>query len=335
MRFRVVNVADKINVTITVNLKEISGGITMSPEKMPCVSVGVPVYNGEAYLGEALDCVLAQSFDDFEVIISDNASTDRTGDICREYALKDSRIRYVRHSENFGGAFNNNHVVELSCGKYFKWAHHDDLIAPEFLKRCVDVLENAPSHVVLCYPKTTIIDQNGAEMSKYQDNLDIRFEKPQDRIRHLFFNIGLCHAGLGLIRMSALKKTRLIGNFPHADVVLLYELSLQGEFWEVPEYLFCRRLHSESSQADRKPEDISEWFDPANKGKHILPNWRLFIELLKAISRSSLDRSERVCCYALLARLWIPKYWRVMGGEIKIILKDVLLCRQAGTSRVP
>lgn len=98
----------------------------------PHVSIGMPVYNGGRYVKAALEAVLAQTFRDFELIISDNASTDATEAICREYAARDPRIHYSRNGENLGAARNSNRTVELATGQYFKWAHHDDLCAPEF-----------------------------------------------------------------------------------------------------------------------------------------------------------------------------------------------------------
>src|SRR3989337_590294 len=120
---------------------------------MPTVSIGLPVFNGEKYLRQALDSILAQTYQDFELIISDNASTDKTQQICREYVKKDSRIRYYRNKRNLGATRNHNRVFELSCGEYFKWASHDDLLAPEFLSRCVSVLDQDHS-IVLCHSKT-------------------------------------------------------------------------------------------------------------------------------------------------------------------------------------
>src|SRR5690242_6344650 len=99
----------------------------------PKVSIGLPVYNGERFLAEAIDSVLAQTFTDFELIISDNASTDRTPEICKAYAEKDSRIRYYRNEENQGASWNFNRVFELSRGMCFQWLAHDDYIAPGFL----------------------------------------------------------------------------------------------------------------------------------------------------------------------------------------------------------
>ena len=96
----------------------------------PRVSIGLPVYNGDNYLAETLDSILAQTFTDFELIISDNGSTDRTEAICRRYAAQDHRVRYVRNPSNLGAARNYKRAFELARGEYFKWNGHDDPLAP-------------------------------------------------------------------------------------------------------------------------------------------------------------------------------------------------------------
>jgi len=126
----------------------------------PRVSIGVPVYNGESYLACALDSMLGQTYGDFELIISDNASTDRTPEICRQYAARDPRVRYLREEQNRGLAWNFNRVVEVSRGDYFKWAAYDDVCAPSFLARTVEVLDNDP-HVILATSVAALIDAQG------------------------------------------------------------------------------------------------------------------------------------------------------------------------------
>nr|MDJ0569288.1 glycosyltransferase family 2 protein [Pleurocapsa sp. MO_192.B19] len=128
-------------------------------QNQPLVSIGMPVYNGERYLENALNSILAQTFRDFELIISDNGSTDKTEEICRQYANVDRRIRYFRNEQNLGAGWNFDRVAQLATGKYFKWACHDDLCALEFLQRCIEILEQAPN-IVLAYPKTLIIDEH-------------------------------------------------------------------------------------------------------------------------------------------------------------------------------
>jgi glycosyltransferase involved in cell wall biosynthesis len=95
----------------------------------PRLSIGLPVYDGENYLAESLDALLGQSYEDFELIISDNASTDGTADIRRRYQKQDLRIRHIRQPRNFGLAPNHNFVFEQARGELFKRAPHNDLHA--------------------------------------------------------------------------------------------------------------------------------------------------------------------------------------------------------------
>jgi glycosyltransferase involved in cell wall biosynthesis len=288
----------------------------MSEDK-PRVSVGLPVFNGEDYLAEALDSILAQIYSDFELIISDNASTDRTQEICRAYAAKDPRIRYYRNEQNLGAAKNYNRVFDLSSGEYFKWVAHDDLCAPEFLERCIEVLDHEPT-VVLCYPRTDLIDARGEIQGKYADGLNLRSPKPHERFRQFFDTQGLCHAVCGVIRASVLKKTPLIGDYVASDRVLLGELVLHGEFCELPEYFFYRRIHPQiSTKANVTENEISAWFDPRKGNKVLLPRWRRFFEYLRVIKRAPLSWSERVRCYVQLGHfVLLPKRWGGMGEDL-------------------
>ena len=128
--------------------------------KLPLVSIGLPVFNGAKHIRYALDSILAQTLDDIEVIISDNASTDGTDEICQNYATLDKRIRYSRNDTNLGAAPNFNKVFSLAQGKYFQWAAHDDIYDTEFLQTCVTALET-DSAIVLCFPEEVSIDDSG------------------------------------------------------------------------------------------------------------------------------------------------------------------------------
>jgi glycosyltransferase involved in cell wall biosynthesis len=108
----------------------------------PKVSIGMPVYNGEQYVRRALDSLLAQTFSDFELIISDNASTDRTYDICKQYVLNDSRIILYKQTKNIGPHGNFRFVLEKSQGEYFFWAAHDDWWDVEFIQAGISALGN-------------------------------------------------------------------------------------------------------------------------------------------------------------------------------------------------
>jgi glycosyltransferase involved in cell wall biosynthesis len=289
----------------------------------------MPVYNGEQFLRTAIESIRAQTFTDFEVIISDNASTDSTGEICREYADRDERIRYVRQPENLGGSPNFNAVVHLANADYFKWATHDDVIAPTFLEVCVAALDTAPSDVALVYPKTILIDAEGDEIEPFDDLLDLRDPRPSARLRRYLENYRLSNAVHGLHRLDTLRQTRLLGAYHSSDLVLLAEIVLLGQIWELPEPLFYRRWHDGMSRvANVRDEEVIAWFDPKKSTDHPMPRTRLFAEDARSIATADLPIDERARALWALAAVWGPRHWRTIGGEFKRELKG--LVRRSG-----
>lgn len=295
---------------------------------MPTVSIGLPVYNGEKFLEESIDSVLNQTFQDFELIISDNASTDSTPDICKKYTDKDPRVSYHRNDTNRGAAYNFNRVFELSTGEYFRWATYDDRMAPEYIQRCLEVLKSRPD-VVLCYPGTILMDEEGAEIQKYSDNLDIQDEKSYQRLSRFLISVNLANAVLGLIRSDVLNKTRLIGSFVGSDYILLVELSLLGKIAEHPEYLFFRRDHSLNVRK-LTLEERAKWFDPETEYNYNCSN-RLITEMLRGISCLDLSKKEKLLSY-LQVRRWIFRKWRAKAGLIKSDMKRLVFGGRRQTS---
>ena len=284
----------------------------------PTVSIGVPVFNGERYLEGALRSLSAQTYTDFEVVISDNGSTDSTEEICRRFVESDSRFRYVRQPENRGAAWNFNEVVRLAAGRYFKWATHDDLLAETFLEVCVDMLDTAPASVGLCYPQSVLIDGDGEHIRDFEDNLDFRDPHPPDRFRRYLRNYVLSNPIFGLHRTDMLRQTRLLGVYVSSDLVLFSEIVLLGEIWEIPERLFFRRWHAAMSrQANVKNKDVMAWFDPNRKADRVMPRSRLLIENVRAIFHVPLSVVDRVRSLVILAQAWLPRYWRSYAGELR------------------
>ena len=223
----------------------------------------MPVYNAESYLEEALESLIAQSFEDLEVVISDNASTDATEEICRAYAQKDDRIRYCRSRQNYGVIHNFNNVFRLSAGEYFKWAGSDDICGRDYLLRAVETLDSDPS-VVLVWAKTIGIDERGARVPLPSEVSDLNAPNsvysldPVDRVRrllrHMWWVDGPFH---GVMRADALAQTRwLHPPHPSGDQILLTELSLKGRFYEIPEEMFFTRVHP--GKTSRRHSSLTE-----------------------------------------------------------------------------
>jgi glycosyltransferase involved in cell wall biosynthesis len=272
------------------------------------LTVGLPVYNGEPFLTEALDSILGQTFGDFQLVVSDNGSTDATEAICREYASRDRRVDYHRHDVNRGAAWNYNNVFAHCQTPFFRWAAADDVFAPTCFERCGEVMAEAPQSVVLCYPKTLVIDADGAVTGSYDDDLDLRSPMPHQRIRQIVRHMVQGNAAFGLVRSDALRATRGHLSFPGADWVLVLELALQGEIWELPERLFLRRRHAGISRmANPSPEDYTLWFDPSAKPvKH--ERLRLLHEYFAAVRHADLAPFERAACYATVTTQWARRY---------------------------
>ncbi|KXK25428.1 MAG: glycosyltransferase [Candidatus Brocadia sinica] len=290
----------------------------MTSKNKTRVSIGLPVFNGEMHLEEAIDSILSQTYSDFELIISDNASTDKTQEICKAYEARDRRICYYRNEKNLGAARNFNRVFELSSGEYFKWAAHDDLLTPDFLLRCVEVLDHDAS-VVLCYPRTEIIDEHGKFLRNYDVKLNTDSPKPHERFHDLICIFHGCYQIFGLIRASALKMTSLIGNFTGSDRNLLVELGLINRFYEIPERLFFSRDHPQRSIRHVSFYSRAAWFDPAKERQVAFPHWKRFLEYLRSLRRASLNRYERARCYLHMVQ------WLGMKFNWQWLLKDLIM----------
>jgi len=290
---------------------------------MPRVSIGLPVYNGEKYLEQALKSLLAQALNDFELIIGDNGSTDRTEEICLAFAERDPRISYYRHESNLGAAYNFNFVFTQAEAPYFKWASYDDICAPEFLGRCVAALDADPG-LVLCHTRTGIIDENG-ELLK-DDTHVLRLDSPKSSVR--FHDLCVvrhpCVIVFGVIRSEILAKTPLIGSYVGSDRVLLGELGLHGRMCQLPERLFFRRRHGETSWwLDERNERLA-WFDPNKVGSITFPNWRILLEHIASVHRVPQQPRAKINCYLnIITHLRTRRIflWRDLHEALKLFVR--------------
>jgi glycosyltransferase involved in cell wall biosynthesis len=303
----------------------------------PLVSIGLFVYNGDRFLEAALDSILDQTFRDFELIISDNCSTDRSDEICRRYAARDPRIRYYRNDRNMGAGWNLRNVYFKATGKYFKWAAHDDMIQPDFLRLCVDALE-ADDSVVIAHTLTRIIDDHGQFVEDYEWRLRTESPDPVVRFKDLLLNDHLCYQIFGVMRMSALRMLPPQGSYVNSDGVLLAQMGLIGRFYETPELLFLSTRHSNQSM-QVKPVRLKsprfrltnrhgtlpspEWWDPSKTSTITFPEWRMFREYFLSIAGARIPAWQRLRCYLLLLP-WLIRHARRMGKDMLIAADQVL-----------
>jgi glycosyltransferase involved in cell wall biosynthesis len=288
----------------------------------PKVSIGLPVYNGEDFIREAIESILGQTYSNLELIISDNASTDRTGKICEMYATRDERVRYIKHPENRGLTANFNYVFEQSGGKYFKWAAHDDVYHPDFIDRCVRVLEE-DSSVILCYARTFEIDAHGTHTRELDSVPALGEYIPHRRFRAA---LGLTEIVQlwGLTRTDVLRKTPLLGFYVANDGPFLSGLSLYGRFYEIPETLFFHRQHDKRTGlmfSWLEPHQSIVAYDTRQAGKTIFPEWRLLIEHFAGINRVGIGWLERIRCYLEVIRWLKPRK--------RMLLRDMIAAGQS------
>ena len=280
----------------------------------PTLTVGVPVFNMGAYLEAAVESILSQSFADFEVIISDNASTDETESVGRALAARDSRVTYRRNPENLGLSANNNLLVPLARGRLFKWAPADDMLLPGYLDRCIGALEADPS-VVLAYPQTRFVDGDGAPLDLHDPGYHLVSEDPSERLRYAILANQFANAGLGVIRTDALRRTRLLPRYAGGDFRLLAELSLLGRFVEIPEALYVRRIHKGSTGGNVGNTRWLRTYWSGSRPVMRLPYWRLSRDHAGIVLRAPIPRRRKVRLLGQL--LWTMAYrWRQLLREL-------------------
>jgi glycosyltransferase involved in cell wall biosynthesis len=279
------------------------------------VSVGMPVYNGEAFLAEAIDGVLSQDFKDLELIISDNGSTDSTPEICARYAAADPRVRVLRSDVNRGLAWNFNRVFEESSGEFFMWNAADDVRLPSMVSRCVEVLDGDPA-AVLCYTGVVYIDEHGSILRTWPRTRRASSHRSSRRFGDVVLHERECFPAHGVIRSSALIGTALHGNYPSSDNPLLAELALRGRFRELDEDLFLRRDHAGRSMRKFKtPRERNAFFDPSRQNKITLPRWRIGFEYGRAALRAPVGPLEKIQSLMYLVP-WAFRSWRPLARNL-------------------
>ena len=281
---------------------------------MPRVTIGMPVFNGERYVEASVRSVLDQTFADLELIISDNASTDRTVEIIEKVVDGDPRVSLLRNDVNRGAAWNYNRVFEQSTGEYFRWHAHDDLLEPELIGRLVVALDSDPG-AVLAHSWTRFIDDDGATTRCFVDDLDVTSDRPAHRLASAVRRVGYCNAVFGLVRRNVLARTALIGSFPGSDVPLLYELAVLGRFAVVPEYLFVRRPGN-SVKGNRSKRSVAQWFGPSGRGSRF-PGFWLWWATVRAIVRSPSSIVERVRAIVEFHVVWPIDHLRRLRRRAK------------------
>ena len=267
---------------------------------MPRLTIGMPVYNGERFIREALDSVLAQTYTDFELLIADNASTDATPEIIAEYAAADPRIRRVRHDRNLGSAGNHNYLLEQTTTPLFKWAASDDLHAPTHVERCIAQLDERPE-LIGAHTRTMRIDEDSRLIKPEKYHIHTDGAEAHVRFRNVIAKPHSCFQCFAVFRTDVIRQTAGMQAYPGSDRVFLAEIALHGPTAEYPEYLLFRRVHSgshsalpEIDEADKVHFWRGDATDDESGDELSVPH--LHTEYLKLTDKVPLDAAERRRC---------------------------------------
>ena len=279
----------------------------MLKNESPLVSVGMPVYNEGRFIRESLDSILAQDYQNLEIIISDNGSTDETVSICREYAQLDKRVRYSRFDSNVGASKNFTSVLERASGKYFMWAAGHDLWSENLVAETVQVLESHPD-AALSFGSAVWVDANGDVFGRESGWSDTRGMDPIAR----FFTIlwGNMHPVLAVIRRSYLCEIPRIHSCAGSDLIILSELALKGDFVHANKATWFRREFRglESHKEKLKRYKNKEYKLITSSIDKIFPLLRLPFELMRVVIRSDLKKLEKLIVLVALFPAFVARY---------------------------
>jgi len=307
---------------------------------MPLVSVGVPVYNGEKYLAQALSSLVQQTHRDLEVIVSDNGSTDRTQEIAREFVSDDPRVRYYRQPFNLGAAGNYNFTLAQARGDYFMWTAHDDVRHARFLELAIKAFSNNPSASCV-FSRSASIDSHGDLRHEMRRPDDLINENAARRMRAV---LASRHPGLvifGLMPRDLLVRTGQHGDYPGADRVLAVELALAGKLVELPEVMFFNRDHPDryvriKSRAGSSASLQEAWWDPGRADRLVFPAWSRLRGYLHAIGQAPVTGGDRLRCYGALAAALTDHGWALPRSLVRDLAQATLtLARRRPRAELP
>lgn len=285
----------------------------MPTESFPLVTIGLPIFNEYRFIDTSIRSLLNQDYPNFELLISDNGSTDGTAEILKSYAEQDSRIRYVQQPVNRGAHANFNFCLEQAAGRYFMWASGHDQWSENLVTTCVNALEATPN-AVLAFASTVWVDTDGQPLRRYSPEYDTRGIPPLARLSYVYW--GSMNPVLGVFRREALQDVRYL-NATGTDLIMLTELAMRGSFIHVPDATFTRReVRPNETHGERMKRYTS--FSTALGDTWLsrtAPLINLQYELFRSIVRTPISITERILALIWLignlpARYYVGRYQR-------------------------
>src|SRR3989344_3083761 len=241
------------------------------------VSIGMPTYNRAPLLGRALDSLLAQTHKNFELIISDDGSTDRTLQVCKEYALRDKRIRYIHHPQNIGHVVNFEYVMRQAKGDYFMWAADDDHWDKTFIEKLLIALEKKPkANIAMSSFQRIFSDGEIYDTVVFEKDNDLNKLGHSALYEKVFRREPIHHCVYGIYKKDFIDKlfSRPKPEGIHWDRIFLGEVALASHIASVPEVLFFKDQHRISLKKRYKEQALGQAYRESFAYSKYL--WRLF-----------------------------------------------------------
>ena len=290
--------------------------------RVPRVTVSVAVHNGADYLGDCVESILAQSYPDFELVISDSASTDGTEELCRSYAARDQRVRYLRSDDYLGITENHEATLRAARGELFCWIGADDALHEDYVSACVEAFDADPTLVHVCATAQGIDplwhrDARTPLLADYRDDrLTLLDPSPSARLRNLIRQLRQCNAFMGLYRTDLLRSLLPLEPAPGFDRVLLAQVVLHGRSEQLKRLLYYRRMHSTQTSRHMTEAATQRIFNRPLTTVAYLESVNLFGRQVAAIRQAPLDANERLRCFRVLGVRWFPVRHRALAKEL-------------------
>lgn len=285
----------------------------------PLISIGLPVYNGQNFIAEAIKCVLNQTCSNWELVICDNRSTDRTLAICRQLAEQDNRIRVYQNARNMGVCFNYSEVFRLSRGQYFKWMAHDDLFAPRFIETCIQELKK-DEDLVLAFTKMCYVDAAGRVLRRQAYELSVLGPTAESRAKQFLAlaaqSTDFLWLAYGVVRRDVLQQSGSMGLYAGSDQVLLFRIALCGRIKQINEEMFFRREHPEAETCKRGStvrERAKGAYADDNR-RFVFPWCRILKEHLISVLGTPIPFWSRLRCTSAVLRRFLAA-WKFFVEE--------------------
>ena len=265
-------------------------------QNSPLVSIGVPIYNDAPWLANALEHLLAQEYQNLEIILADDGSTDGSREICHEYASRDGRIRYFEHKHNLGALWNHKFVFDVSKGDYFAWASGHDYLHHSFISRLIEALQ-ANTSVVMCCSQSVFINENGEVLRTAKGGLDTRGLSSTDRLESLLRHLvsgGTANIFYGLYRREILAQLNFARKVDGYDIIMLGEMSLLGEMIQLNQILYYRLVKDDESGKERAERHARMVLNAQGYTPGILmPHFVAANEFLRLSDETQLSENEK------------------------------------------